>query len=62
MLQFLGKLFSPTKKKNGEEMEEDAGAEESRIVDSELFIRSDGNPMAFLMSPTGIERQKVIKL
>ena len=30
-----------------------------RTLDPELFIRSDGEPMAFMMPPTGIERQKV---
>ena len=32
---------------------------ESLTLDPELFIRSDGEPMAFMMPPTGIERQKV---
>ena len=36
-----------------------AGAEESRIVDSEMFVRSDGVPMAFMMPPQGMERQQV---
>ena len=66
MLQFLGKLFSPSKSKDAEEMEKDgnanvmnAGAEESRIVDSEMFVRSDGVPMAFMMTPRGMESQQV---
>ena len=68
MLQFLGKLFSPSKSKDAEEMEKDgnanvmnlnAGAEESRIVDSEMFVRSDGVPMAFMMPLKGMERQHV---
>ena len=66
MLQFLGKLFSPSKSKDAEKMEKDgnatvmnAGAEESRIVDSEMFVRSDGVPMAFMMTPRGMERQQV---
>ena len=59
-------LFSPSKSKDAEEMEKDgnatimnAGAEESRIVDSEMFVRSDGVPMAFMMTPRGMERQQV---
>ena len=69
MLQFLGKLFSPSKSKDTEEMEKDgnatvmnAVAEESRIVDSEMFVRSDGVPMAFMMPPQGMERQQVREL
>ena len=61
-------LFSPSKSKDAEKMEKDgnanvmnlnAGAEESRIVDSEMFVRSDGVPMAFMMPPQGMERQQV---
>ena len=66
MLQFLGKLFSPSKSKDAEEMENDESlpavkviAEETGIVDSELFVRSDGVPMAFMMPPQGLERQQV---
>ena len=66
MLQFLGKLFSPSKSKDAEEMENDESlpavkviAEETGIVDSELFMRSDGVPMAFMMPPQGLERQQV---
>ena len=66
MLQFLGKLFSPSKSKDAEEIEKDsnvtvmsAGVDESRMVDSEMFVRSDGVPMAFMMPPQGMERQQV---
>lgn len=67
MLQFLGQLFSPSKSKDAEEIEKDgnvtvmsAGAvDESRVVDSEMFVRSDGVPMAFMMPPQGMERQQV---
>ena len=66
MLQFLGKLFSPSKSKDAEEMEKDGNAtvmnavvEESRIIDSEMFVRSDGVPMAFMMPAQGMERQQV---
>ena len=66
MLQFLGKLFSPSKSKDAEEEVKDgnvtvmsAGADESRMVDSEMFVRSDGVPMAFMMPPQGMERQQV---
>ena len=58
MLQFLGKLFSPSKSKDPDEMEKDI-AEETGVVDSELFVRSDGVPMAFMMPPMGLERQQV---
>jgi len=34
-------------------------AEETGIVDSELFVRSDGVPMAFMMPPMGLERQQI---
>ena len=66
MLQFLGKLFSPSKSKDAEEMENDESlpavkdiAEETGVMDSELFVRSDGVPMAFMMPPIGLERQQV---
>ena len=66
MLQFLGKLFSPSKSKDAEEMENHESlpavkviAEETGIVDSELFVRSDGVPMTFMMPPMGLERQQV---
>ena len=69
MLQFLGKLFSPSKSKDAEEVEKDgnvtvmsAGVDESRLVDSEMFVRSDGVPMAFMMPPQGMERQQVRSL
>ena len=66
MLQFLGKLFSPSKSKDAEEEDKDgnvtvmsAGVDESRLVDLEMFVRSDGVPMAFMMPPQGMERQQV---
>ena len=69
MLQFLGKLFSPSKSKDAEEKDKDgnvtvmsAGVDESRLVDSEMFVRSDGVPMAFMMPPQGMERQQVRSL
>ena len=31
----------------------------SHSMDPELFVRTDGLPMAFLMGPTGYERQQV---
>ena len=32
---------------------------EARMADPDLFVRPDGKPMVFLMSPTAPERQEV---
>ena len=58
MLQFLGKLFSPSKSKDADEMEKDI-AEETGVMDSELFVRSDGVPGVRVRRPWAIEPLKV---
>ena len=59
MLQYIGKLFSPSKTATKEMANQTVNNDKSVMMSADMFVRADGHPMVFVMSPNGASRQQV---